>query len=356
MSIRPNVQIYQSPVEEIQNLTTADLITLPDTQLRKELNQEIVDKIRNQPLPNDIAVLTSSEQKEEIADLVKLLGQYCTENSLENVLTVIREIHEKLNDKQGQPQIIKNWVRLLTGLHPKVDEVIKNELPYFKNNFSEVMGTNTISFYADESAVDLWFWSKTPLILDNFVEFFLDPYTAPTYIRESTRQKLTNEVIEYIQSANQQVNKQFRDNVIYDALLTTADVVGSEVPQRRPIPYKEAHGVALNSDWYHQTFRILDGERNKFWGKHDAIFKLYEPHPDGYFVHLLFNYLTPLIPSIKAEKRGYKRKAPLGVEETFPRAKERLEMDSIANNQRIVSNDGVTVNDESIEPEVVELP
>ena len=351
MSIKPNIQIYQTPASNLQNIATADLISLPDVIVEEFVDVELIDKIRNQPLPNDISTLTNATKKEEIADLVKLLGQFCTLNSLDNITTVIREIHEKLNDKE--PHVIKNWVRLLTGLHPTVDAVIKEELPYFKNPFSEVIGTNTISYYADESAIDLWFWAKTPIIENNTVEFFLDAYPSPTYIRESVRQKLSNEVIEMIQDSNRTINKRFRNAIIYDALITTADVTGSEVPQGRPIPYKEAHGASLNNDWYHQSFRILDGERNKFWGKHDAIFKLYEPHPDGYFVHLLFNYITPLTPEIESEDRAYTMKSPLGVEETFPKAKFGLTTNVSSNGQPIRPSEEV-VNDDSIVPEVTE--
>lgn len=350
MSIRPNIQIYQTPVDDITNLVDTELISLPDVNVEDTIDVEYIDKIRNQPLPNDIATLTNVELKEDLADLVKLLGQFCREESLFKILTVIEEIHEKLNDKE--PHIIKNWVRLLTGIHPKIDNVIKEELPYFKNDYSEVMGTNTISYYADESAIDIFFWTAAPLFTTNEVTFTLEPYRAPSYIRESVRQKLPSDVVEFIQESNRRVQRQFRQNVIYDATITTADVTGSEVAQQRPIGYKLAHGVALNNDWYHQTFRIMNGETNKFWGKHDAIYKLYEPQSNGYFVHLLFNYITPLTPEQEAEKRVALLKDPLGVEETFPRAKTGLQTKIVQNGQRVLDTKRL-VNDDAIVPEIL---
>lgn len=350
MPIKPNVQIYQTTAADVQTLDSKDLILLPDDSVSNNINLELIDKIRNQPLPNDIAVLSASSRRRDIEKLVRLLGQFCKPNSINEIIRVVSQIHETLNPEEAH--IIKNWVRLMTGLHPKVDEYIKLNLPYFKNPHSEVIGTNTISFYADESAIDIWFWAKDPVIKTSKVEFFLDPYEAPHAIRESVRQKLPSSVVQFMQNANQKVNKKFRNAVIYDSLITTADVVGKEIPQKRPIPYQEAHGVCLNNDWYHQSFRILGGEKAKFWAKHDAIYKLYEPHPNGYFVHLLFNYITPLTPNVKAEQRTFKWRFPMGVEETFPTYKAGLSMESISNNQRIlpVSEE---VNNDVLEPEII---
>lgn len=350
MPIKPNIQIYQTTAASIQTLETKDLILLPDDNVSQFINLELIDKIRNQPLPNDIATVSASSQRPNIARLVRLLGQFCKSSSTNEIIRVVSEIHEILNPLEVH--IIKNWVRLLTGLHPKVDEYIKVNLPYFKNPHSEYIGTNTITFYADESAIDIWFWSETPVIQDSKVSFFLEPYNAPHSINESTRQKLPDSVVAYMQEANQLTNKKYRNAIIYDAFITTADITGKEELQKRPIPYNVAHGVCLNNDWYHQSFRILGGEKAKFWAKHDAIYKLYEPHPNGYFVHLLFNYITPLTPRIKAEQKAYKWRFPMGVEETFPTYKNGLQMDSLANGQRILPV-AESVNDESLEPEII---
>ena len=353
MNIQPNIKIFQSTTRDVIDNASVDILAIPRADTPDNIDSDYVDSIRNQPLPNNIELVTISNAKDEIEDMIKLLGSCCREDSIEEAKKVIDSIHAKFNDKPAH--MIKSWVRAIKGMHPKLDEYVEENKEYFKNPFSEVMGTNTILYYADTSSIDIWYWSKSPRFKNNRVEWFLSPWKEPTYIRESVRQKLPSEVVEYVQNANHLTSKLMRRNIIYDVFLTTEDGTGKQVPQERPIPYNVAHGSALNADWYHQNYRILDGERNKYWGKHDAIYKMYEPHPDGYLVHLLVNHITPLTPFRIANDDRIAWKSPLGVEETFPNRNSGLTVTTDSVGQKILTS-STDVNETAITPVEVTLP
>ena len=259
MSTQPNVRIYQHTSEDIMANGSVDLVNLPRAVTNSTTDAGYVQMIRTQPLPNDIQLYTVSDAKEEIEDMVKLLGAACQEDSIDEVKSIIDQIHEKLNDKE--PPLVRSWVKQIKGLHPKIDQYIESKKAYFKNPFSEVMGTNTILYYADTSSIDIWYWGVNPKFKNSRMEWFLTPWPSPSYIRESMRQKLPDEVVEYMMNAQHVTTKCMRRNITFDSLLTNEDGTGKQTTQERPIPYNVAHGVALNNDWYHQNYRILDGER-----------------------------------------------------------------------------------------------
>jgi len=353
MSTQPNVRIYQRSTEDVKANGFVDLLAVPRAGTNSTTDAAYIQMIRAQPLPNDIQLYSFSDVSDEIEYMVKLLGAACQEDSIDEAKAVIDQIHEKLNSKE--PPLVRSWVNQIKGLHPKIDQYIENKKAYFKNPFSEVMGTNTILYYADTSSIDIWYWGKNPTFKNSRMEWFLTPWPSPSYIRESMRQKLPDEAVEYMMNAQHVTTKLMRRNVIFDSLLTTEDGTGAPTTQVRPIDHKIAHGAALNNDWYHQNYRILDGERNKYWGKHDAIYKLDEPDPGGYFVHVLVNHLTPLVPFKQANDDRIKWEAPLGVEETFPRNDANSVTYTGNNGQKINPVSG-RVNDKVLKPESVELP
>jgi hypothetical protein len=341
------VRIYETPISEITNLNTVNLLQLPNGNVSSKQDIDFINIIRSQPLPNDIKVYTKSNLSIDIGDTVALLGSLCEEGSIDSAKGVITDIHEKLNDKT--PNLVKSWVRYIKGMHPKLDQFISENLEYFKNPFSEIMGTNTTMYYADNSSIDLWYWSKNPKFKNNKAEWFLNPWPSPSYVRESVRQKLPSDVVELIMNAGHVMSKLSRRNIIYDALKTTADKSGTEIKQDRPINYKTAHGSALNSDWYHQNNRIMGGDKNKYFSKNDIMYKVDE---GGYWVHVLINHINPLIPYDNSNAKGIILKSPLGIEETFPNSDSSKSVNIINNGQRILPV-SKKVNDESLKPEEI---
>ena len=343
MNIQPTVRIFENTSSNVVDQNSINLIELPELNSATNIDADYMDAIRNQPLPNNLQAISISDAKNEIADLINLLGSFCANNSIEQIKGVIDQIHAKLNNKP--PHLIRSWVRLIKGLHPKIDEYIQQNKGFFKNPFSDLVGTNTIMYYADESAIDIWYWSKVPKYKNNTVEWFLDPWIGPTYLRESIREKVPSDVVNYIQKANFITTTAFRRNIIFDAITTTADGTGGDTKQARPIEKNVAHGSSLNNDWYHQTYRIFGARGDKYWSKQDAIYKLDEPD-NGYLVHLLVNYITPLTPiSVVNNKRIVTQ-----VEETFPNSKPNLSVSVGNNNQKILDN-STAVDDSSIVPE-----
>jgi len=352
MDIHPNIIIHQQSLDELKGLEKISLLEVPDCESKPNIDAGNIDKIRNQLLPTDIDIHTTSTYKDEIVQMVNLLNSHCKELSIDEIIKTIKEIHETLNNKKAS--LIKGWTRLLTSLHPLIDDEIKN-LPYWKTLYSEIIGTNTILYHADMNSIDIMFWSKKPLSNAKTcnIEWSLSPSQSPSYLRDSVREKMDSKAVEFLQNAGQATSSCLRRNIIFDAIQTTLPETGGEVPQKRPILEDVPHGVSLANDWYHQVYRIIDGDAsNKNMGRHDAIHKL---SSGGYFVHLLVNHLTPLLNITKAERRAYINKNPLGVEvDTFPfKADKELEYWSLENNDRVLPV-SQTVDDNVIKPTINE--
>jgi hypothetical protein len=348
--IHPNVITYEQRSTDLKSRKSIPVTKLPVDAYTAQTDCGIIDQIRSQPKPNEISKYSTSFFKSDIDQVVKLMGAFCKKNSIKETFSTIKNIHGTLNAKDT-PEI-KNWIRLLTGLHPELDKQIKN-LGYWKMPYSEVMGTNTILYYAGPEAVDILYWAGEPKFTTNKVEWFTTPWEAPSYIRESTRQKLDSAAVEMIQNANHVTTKYLRRNLIWESRLTTEPKTGAEIPQERPIMPKVPainHGASLNNDWYHQTYRIMDGEKmDKHVGRHDAICHL---TGGGFYVHQLVNHLTPLVNVNKSQSVAARFEAPLGIEETFPRRPSGMVAD-IDNSGQKVYKLQTTVNNDILKPEII---
>jgi len=346
----PNVVIFsERPVNGVQPVINTPRATTTITT-NTSIDTGYVDKIRHQPLPNEIETKTTSPLKTDIGQMVKLLGGYCSENNLDKIKETVTTIHDTLNAKTD-PQV-KGWTRLLLSLHPSVDQHEKT-LDYWKKLYSESMGTNTVLYYVDNSNIDLMYWPRQPAnrAKTNRIQWSLVPWDAPIFIREGLRQKLEPEMVEYIQNAGHSLNIQFTRNTIFDAWNTTKRLTGLDIPQERPIPYTVAHGVSLNNDWYHQIYRIINGDLNKNWGKEDIIYQL---DNGGHFVHVLINHLVPLTNSVNAADYAYQFKSPLGIEtDTFPHKDASLTANVNQSGERVLSR-ATKVTDVSLKPKVIE--
>ncbi|MDD4110018.1 MAG: hypothetical protein PHS54_00530 [Clostridia bacterium] len=339
--IHPNVIIYEMRSADLKSRKAVPIIKLPQKLQSKNADRCVIDQIRCQPKPNNISTLSESPFKNDISQIVKLLGAYCKKNSINEIFSAIKDIHETLNDKEV-PEL-KNWIRLLTGLHPEVDKQLKN-LGYWQMPYSEIIGTNTILYYAGPDAVDITFWSKAPTITTNEVKSI--SYTSPHYIRESMRQKLDSGVVELIQNSNQLTTRYIGRNLIWDSRISTSASTGNEKVQKRPINASVCHGVSLNNDWYH-------GQRIaacKDVCKNNAITYL---KSGGYDVYKLVNHLTPLINSCKAQTVNARFESPLGIEETFPRRLSNIKADIDNSGQKVLKNPD-NINNDVLKPEIIQ--
>jgi hypothetical protein len=360
--IHPNVIIYQQRAAGLKKGDALNVKSIPievkDTQASSgsRLNQYkssdagTIDKIRSQPKPNEIDKETGSYYTEDIQQMVKLLGSHCKSNSIDEISKVIKDIHETFNDKDV-PEI-KNWVRLLTGLHPAIDKQIK-QYGFWSMPYSEIIGTNTILYYANTNSIDITFWAKKPMFTDNQIVWTQSPWESPHYIRESTRQKLDSGIVAYMQNANHETTKYMRRNLIWESVVTTKKLTGGEIRQKRPIePVLPDinHGASLNNDWYHNYFRIMDGaDGNKSIAWHDAVCHLTQ---DGYFVHLLVNHITPLINASIAQAEATDLKG-LDAEDTFPNRPAKLRSFIDHSGQEVWNNEDF-VNNDILKPEIIQ--
>ncbi len=349
--IQPNVITYSKRSSNIKTRKSISVINTPPHTPSDDVNKGTIDFIRNQPKPNEISKHTASQYKEDIKQMVSLMGAYCSPKSISKIFARIKEIHETLNNKK--PPEIRGWIRHLTNIHPEVDTRIK-ALGFWKMPYSEVIGTNTILYYPSPGSIDITNWAKKPKITHNQIEWFTTPWPSPQYIRESIRQKIdTPAATEYIQNAGFITTKYLRRNLIWESLITTAPETGAETKQKRPISPEVPeinHGASLNNDWYHQKFRIMDGAKlDKNAGRSDAICHL---KSGGYFVHLLVNHLTPIKEGQLAQNTITRFEAPIGVEETFPRRKV-LKADFDNSGQKVLPS-APRVIDDMLKPEIIE--
>lgn len=339
--IHPNIVIYETRPIELKNRKSIPVIQLPLNAGSNSTDRCIIDQIRNQPKPNELSDLTTSPFKTDIAQSVKLAGSFCNKTSTVEIVKTITEIHETLNNK-ATPEL-KNWLRLLTGIHPEVDKQIRS-LGYWKMPYSEVIGTNTILYYAGPDAVDIFYWAAKPQYTSNEVGTVSN--NACSYIRESVRQKLDTVAVEMIQNANHMTTKNMRRNLIWESKLTTAKGSGAEITQSRPIAPAKTHGASLNNDWYHGTYRVSP---MRGACRSDVITHL---RSGGYNVDLLVNHLTPLTNTCKAQSVAARFESPLGIEETFPRRSSALKAD-IDNSGQPVLKKPTSINNDVIKPEII---
>ena len=346
--IHSNVIVYEQRHSNLKSRKAVPVIDLPAENFSPDDDRGIIDKIKSQPKPNEISKYTASDFKTDIDQMVKLLGAYCKKSSITEIINTIKEIHGTLNNKET-PEI-KNWIRIMTGLHPEIDKQIKS-LGYWKMPYSEVMGTNTVIYYAGPDAIDIMYWAKQPKFTTNEVEWFTDPWESPSYIRESVRQKLDSSAVEMIQNANHVTTKQLRRNLIWESRLTTEKGSGAEIPQERPIERSVPainHGASLNTDWYHQTLRVMPECKEPC--RNEVINHL---KSGGFNVHKLVNHLTPLTNVNRAQNVNARFEAPLGIEETFPRRPTGLVADIDNSGQKVLKLQTV-VNNDVLKPEIIQ--
>lgn len=312
MSIKPNVIILQESDSSIDALTKVYMEQIPQVTTDLDKNDSsYIDMIRTQPSPNEISDITQSDLATDISQMVKLLGSYCKNNSMDEIKKIVTQIHGTLPQKKVS--IVKNWVKYLTGLHPKIDDHLKT-LDYWKKVYSELIGTNNIIYYADTSCIDITYWVKNPQFETNEIVWTTDEWPSPSYIRESVREKLPSDAVLFIQEAGLTCSKvQFR-NVVLESQRSTESGTGAEIEQSRPIGNDEAHGSSLNNDSYNQSMRTMPEVK-------EAMYKYAINHLDsgGSYVHVLVNHLQPLVTSAAAEKRAIVFNSPIGVEETLDR-------------------------------------
>ena len=351
--ITPNVIIFQKQADGLEQVSFTPVINPPVQVASTSVDPGVIEKIRNQPLPNDIEVKTESKFKNDIKEMVNLLNAYCKTNAISEIKSVVRTIHEMM--KEENPAEIKGWTKLICGAHPEIDSYIKSNLAFWKNPYSEVMGTNTVLYYADTSNIDIMFWAKAPLNLvkSNKMPAPSEIWNSPVYIRESVREKLDSRAVEFIQNAGLSTTTVLSRNTIWDAWRTTKRTTGGEIEQKRPIAdHTIANGVSLISDQWHQLYRIMSNRLNKEWGKQDIIYKLHQT--GGAFVHVLINHIDPLINIQKAADYNYEFKSPIGIEsDTFPF---RTNSNTIKVNQsgERVEKVSTNVNNKSLEPIKIE--
>ena len=348
--IHPNVIIYSTAAGDLKNLKTELLIKQPVLKPSAEKDMGMIDHIRNQPLPNEISEKSQSAYKDDIALMVKLLGAYCQKDVINKIYKAVKEIQDTLSSKE--PGDAKNWVRLLTGMHPQIDSKIRS-LAYWKTPYSEVIGTNTIIYYPGTESIDITKWAVRPYYKTNEVKWRPVVWTHPHYIRESVRQKLDpDDVVAYIQNAGLSTTKYLRRNLIWEALISTdSENDGAEYGVSRPIKPEVPeinHGVSLNNDWYHQHYRIMT--HCKPTAKDNAIAHLDTGKAKRSY---LVNHLTPLKNTHIAQKTLNRFKSPLGIEETFPRRSTRLTADTDNSPQHVIKKVS-KVNNDVIEPEIIQ--
>ena len=121
--IHPNVIIYSKRSSGLITGKSAKVTDLPLSKLKDNTDRCVIDQIRAQPKPNNISKLSSSEFSEDVSQMVELLGSQCKKNSISEMYKTIEKIHNTLNDK-SIPEI-KNWIRIMTGMHPAIDKKLK---------------------------------------------------------------------------------------------------------------------------------------------------------------------------------------------------------------------------------------
>lgn len=290
-----------------------------------------IEKIRAIPLFEGIDVQSVSTLANDVYQMRELLKCYESKDTTADFMAVIHNIHETFATKLLPIDItpykgvanVRNWVKLLTNIHPIIDSSISDaldQLPLFKmcyfKDTSEIIGHNIILDTSDTSNVDITLWKETSEFLDNKVVKSNKLWSAPSYIRENIRHKLDSSVVRLVQSANSRLSGAMARNAVSEAFYAT-DMLGGTVRVVRPLPpIPIAHGLSLVSDTYQREIRILAMSVESAYK--DALSYLSQYYDMGDFlVHVIVNHLHPMGIYMEADCSAIKYQTPTGVEETF---------------------------------------
>lgn len=318
------------------------IIKFPLKMLNDDSNRRVVDQLRNQPMCNDIIKYTESPFSDDLEQMIEFKGSFCKPDPINSILRSITRVHNSLNSKKT-PEI-KNWLRILTGIHPEIDRKIK-KLGYWKMQHSENIGTNTITYNPDYSSVDVLKWGKITPCINN------DPHIKSngkiSYIRDSMRQKLDSPVVEFIQNANHIGTAFLLRNLTSERYMSTdSRNGGSEIVIKGTIAKETAHGCSLNADVHHNE-RM---ESIRMQCINDAISYLRRDGTDSY---KLVNHITPLTNKDISHGIGAILKDPLNIEYNIPikGSPKKYEIDQ--SGQRVLKSP-TDINNDVLKPEKID--
>jgi hypothetical protein len=110
--IYPGVITYTQRPYDLRVRAAIPVIQLPIKTKSGDADRGIVDQIRSMPKLNDIDVYSESLFKDDIIQLIKLLGSYCKVDPINEIIDNINLIHGTFNNKEA-PEI-KNWILKMT--------------------------------------------------------------------------------------------------------------------------------------------------------------------------------------------------------------------------------------------------
>ena len=325
-------------VREMRSIFVELIPSIPKATFNS-VESNAIDVIRSIPWPNGIQNCNVSSMYRDVERMQKLLGAFQRTSSIEELRTIIFDINQCMAIKHPLYSIpppyipdvgatnIRNWVRLLKGLHPRIDlelNFTKETQMFFFRDVSEEIGSITVTTNADTSTIDQSAWGNGTELMHNVRGRNTLPFYAPSYIRETLRQKLDSNVAKIIQSSNTSLATHMQRNLPTETWKSTTPITGGECWQVRPVQPMLTQGAHNNPDWYHWQYRTLTlnplmGLKEQ--GLKDSLDYLNKYYNLGDFtVHALVNHLTPLKPFAEAEKRTIEQSTPQGIEETFPTA------------------------------------
>lgn len=297
------------------------------------VESNFVEKIKAIPLFEGMDVQSVSTLANDVYQMRELLKCYQKKDNIKQLIGIIHSIHETFATKLIPVDItpykgvgnVRNWMKLLTNIHPLVDSSIRealNQLPLFKMPFfkekSEIMAHNHTLDTSDTTNVDITLWKETSELMNNNISKLPKMWTAPSYIRENVRHKLDNNVIRLTQQANAKFSGYLARNAVKEAYFAT-DITGGRMRVLRPIlPVNilMAHGLSLVSETYHREIRVL--LMTEDYAYRDVVSYLSQYYNYGDFlVHLTVNYLHPMGLYLEGDPSAIKYQTPTGVEETF---------------------------------------
>ena len=113
--MRPLVKKFTKIVKSLTDEHTIPIIDIIDDKPDDDIDNDMINVIRNQLIPNGLTDTTKSDLREDMVQLVELMGNMNVENSISRMKLVIKDIHKSLDDKI--PSMAKSWLRLLIGIH-----------------------------------------------------------------------------------------------------------------------------------------------------------------------------------------------------------------------------------------------
>jgi len=347
-------------VHSIETTPIISYISLNNTGLFPyTLDHFSVDKVFAQPKPNSIERHTISNMYKDVAQTVELLSAFQRARPMSNITEIIKAIHVTFATKklpidltcQKGASNVKNWLKTLTNIHPLIDTFIKNNVDtsykYWKN-YSNIIGHNTVQYNTDTSSIDVNYWGETSHLTTNEITRQTFAYFAPSYIRETTRQKLKSYNVKLIQQANAKLSLNMARNLIKGAHRSSKPITGGEYTVKRPSLPILTHGHSLNNDWYHWMFRIMP--ILKMGCLKDCIMYCNEYFNFGdYTLSMLVNHLNPMKIYSEADAHNVRKSFPQGVEESFPTKTKDTPLYTDLNGN-VVNKDTLEVNNDSLEP------